>query len=332
MPNKQEIFDSILASPKRTISIAQAGDDQLGPLKHLPGTWEGIGQGFNMIALPFAFKDLNYRLLVNKYNETLKFTIVDKKVPNRGVQKIQDRSKFALADHHEDVFKQTDQLVATLDYEQHIKQTAAEDFPVSGKAGGAGDDIHHEPGLWLYMANEETNGLDIARLSTIPHGDSVLALGKSLQDMTNFEIEEINGLPIGYDMPLEDDYFAPYRHFMDGHFDGFNPLKPHELLKKANEGIKIVKTTVLKVDSTVDTAGISNIPFIVRQANAASMKSTFWIHELAETDAQGNPKLRLQYSQIVMLDFFAREDGLPGLIEWPHVSINTLEKVCSLSK
>jgi hypothetical protein len=28
-----------------------------------------------------------------------------------------------------------------------------------------------------------------------------------------------------------------------------------------------------------------------------------------------------------MLEFFDRFDGLPGRIAWPHVSINTLEKV-----
>ncbi len=57
---------------------------------------------------------------------------------------------------------------------------------------------------------------------------------------------------------------------------------------------------------------------------AMKMKSTFWIQEI---DDNGTRKLRLQYSQIVMLDFFPRRDGLPGLIRWPHVSINTLEKV-----
>lgn len=57
------------------------------------------------------------------------------------------------------------------------------------------------------------------------------------------------------------------------------------------------------------------------------MRSTFWIQELAESDDAGNPRLRLQYSQTVFLDFFPRADGAPGLIRWPHISINTLEKV-----
>ncbi len=56
------------------------------------------------------------------------------------------------------------------------------------------------------------------------------------------------------------------------------------------------------------------------------MKSTFWIQEL-EPQIGADPTFRLQYLQIVMLEFFPRGDGLPGRISWPHISINTLEKV-----
>ena len=64
---------------------------------------------------------------------------------------------------------------------------------------------------------------------------------------------------------------------------------------------------------------------MVKQADAVSMKSTFWIQELAPVD--GITVHQMQYSQIVMLDFFPRRDGLPGRIGWPHVSINTLTKI-----
>ncbi len=127
---------------------------------------------------------------------------------------------------------------------------------------------------------------------------------------------------------LNSPYLAPYKHFHDNLFKGlFDPTSPNDLLKAANEGVDILRTTTLAVDTTTPTGGIVNIPFIVKQANAASMKSTFWIQELAEQDVNGNPKLRLQYSQVAMLEFFPRRDGLPGVISWPHVSINTLEKV-----
>jgi len=219
---------------------------------------------------------------------------------------------------------------------------AAEDFPVSGDAGNPGQGIHHEPGLFLFMTNETSENLDIARLATVPHGDSVLALGKSGQTNGAPNINAVNGLPIGVSQDLNaNPYLAPYKKYHDnpfkgnvpGAFPGFDPTQPHLLLELANQGVNIVKTTVLPLDTDAQTmnqgelaGGVLNIPFIVKQANAAAMKSTFWIQELADKDQNGDPKLRLQYLQVVMLDFFPRRDGQPGAIRWPHVSINTLEK------
>ena len=119
-----------------------------------------------MIALPFAQPGpLDYRLLLNQYDEELNFTLVDKAVPNRGVT----------ANHNQ----QTDQFIVTLDYEQVVKQVAVVDEPASTVTGLPGNAIHHEPGLFLNMLNRIPDGFDIARLATIPHGDAVLALGKS---------------------------------------------------------------------------------------------------------------------------------------------------------
>ena len=39
---------------QRRIEIAQPQDVDLGPLAQLPGTWDGVGTGWNAIALPFA--------------------------------------------------------------------------------------------------------------------------------------------------------------------------------------------------------------------------------------------------------------------------------------
>jgi len=312
---------------ERCISTASIGDDDLGPLKLLPGKWKSVpNQGWNMIALPFfdnnspANERFNYRMLVNAFDEELNFSLVDKGVPNRGLGH----------DDNGGVRFNTDQLVVTLDYEQMITQTDSADFPVSGLAGGPGLPIHHEPGLWLHMINENTNGIDLARLATIPHGNSLLALGSSSREDGAPNIPAIRGLPIGT-VPVDLDtnaYLAPYKHFRDNPFQGvYDPTNPTALLAKANEGIDIKRTTTLTVDTEVETGGINNIPFVSKQANASAMKSTFWIEELCEKDEQGRPKLRLQYAQVVMLEFFGRLDQLPGLAQWPHVSINTLEKV-----
>jgi len=297
----------------------------------LPGEWGNVnnlrGRGWNMIALPFATEpesQLNYRLMINQYNETLKFSLVDKGVPNRGIE----GSNPSI---------ESDQFVVALDYEQTIAQIDAADFPESGKAGEENLTIHHEPGLLLHMTNNSTNDFDLARLATIPHGNSVLAMGKS-QPASNgvVPINPENGLPIGGPPDIDHPYLSPYKHFQhnpfkgkvtDVEFQGFDPTMPHLLLEAANMGLEVNKTTVLEVDSTVETAGISNIPFVVAQAESSEMKSTFWIQELKDRDEDNKPKLRLQYMQVVMLDFFPRRDGEPGRIRWPHISINTMEKI-----
>jgi hypothetical protein len=322
---------------------------ELGPLEQLLGVWIGRGTGWNMIALPFqnapappaGFK---FRVLMNQYNEELRFTFVDDDVPNRGLRRPGSPD--------------SDQFVATLDYQQKIAQVVAEDRPNSGGlAGKPGLPIHHEPGLWLYEKNRRStedviNGdqvsevqLDVARLASIPHGNSVLALGRSERHKGMPPIPPVSGLPSGrfedvgtpdYDFKT-DPYLEPYRHYI-AHpfmgnvtlpgFPGFSPADMNKILRFANQGVKIVRTTTLTVDTDLKSGGISNVPFSVREADPVSMKSTFWIQELAEKDESGKPRLRLQYSQVVMLHFFRpREDEFPGRAVWPHISIATLEKM-----
>lgn len=345
---------------KRHYALAKQGQRELGPLSLLPGVWKGEGTGWNMIALPFEQGPFKYRVLMNQYDETLQFTTVDDNVPNRGLIGVVDNSSPG------------DQFVVTLDYQQSIKQNFAEDFPVSGLAGAPDLAIHHEPGLWLYMKNHRATDKDfsatdgvvnadirVARLASIPHGNSVLAVGSATRERGMPAIPPASGLPVGrfedlaspgYDVTVDngngspDPYLAPYKHYIDNPFmgflgtpgfppippgfPGFNPRDMNEILRFANQGVDIRRTTTLTVDSTRQAGGVLNIPFVEKQADAASMKSTFWIQEVADPKRKGRRKLRLQYTQIVMLDFFRpREDGHPGRAQWPHISINTLEKV-----
>jgi hypothetical protein len=300
-----------LAAQLRKISVAESGDPDLGPLKLLPGTWVGKGKGFNMIALPYDSNDLSqYRLLVNQYDEHLTFDLVDKAVPNRGLDDTEQ--------------EQNDQLIVALNYEQVINQVAAADYPESGLAGPAGKAIHHEVGLFLHLLNEVTDGLNLARLATIPHGDTVNVLGFSRELENEFpQPAGFRGLPLGVDARedgIDHFYFEPYKHFHENPFMGFDPVNPLELLTNSLPSLA-PKSTVL-VFGTSDRRGtVENIPFIVRHNNAVSMTSVFWIHQYDDG------RLILQYQQVVMMEFFGRRDRLPGRIQWPHVSINTLEKV-----
>ena len=318
--NQSELNDMI--DRGRVLEEAAAGDPELGPLTDLPGVWSNEpdlpGRGWNMIALPSGeAPPFDFRLLVNQYNETLSFKLVDKAVPNRGV----DLSTTPTSE--------TDQFLVALDYQQTIDQILADDSPKTDKAGSSGLSIHHEPGLWIHMTNQVTNGLDVARQSLIPHGNSVLALGSSSTSTGAVTVPVVDALPIGIDDPtealtkrLENEYLAPYRHFHENLFAGlFDPVQPHLLLQAAADALAldpgIVSSQVLAVDTGNPTGGVLNIPFVERQADASTMRSTFWIHELADG------RMALQYIQVVILDFFERRNG-NGLIGWPHVSINTM--------
>lgn len=309
-------FKKYISNEGRSIGMAKTGDPLLGPFSQLPGEWSNgedlKGRGWNMIALPFV-KDgsrLNYRVLVNQYNETLNFTTVDTGVPNRGIKTVPLQNK--------------DQLIVTLDYKQIVTQMAADDFPESGRLPPtpvAG--IHHEPGLFLHMRNFPANGLNIARLGTVPHGDSLLALGKYSEAKRTSggpKIPDVSALPIGGpSKDLEHPYLAPYKHYHDNPFKGiFDVTNPSDLLRKATPaGVK--HTTTLHFSTNSLTGGIVNIPFIVKHANASEMEFTMWILE-TEDD------VFIQYMQVVMLDFFERSDNTPGQIQWPHISFNTIKR------
>ncbi|MDQ2780090.1 MAG: hypothetical protein M3Y32_11090, partial [Pseudomonadota bacterium] len=157
-----------------------------------------------------------------------------------------------------------------------------------------------------------------------------------ISDLPFGRFEDVS-LP-GYDFET-DPYLEPYRHYIHHPFmgdpaltgtgfPGFSPADMNAILRFANQGVNIVKTTTLTVDTARKSGGIASLPFTIREAKPVSMKSTLWIQELQEKDPEGRPKLRLQYSQVVMLQFFRpRQDGFPGAAVWPHISIATLEKV-----
>ncbi len=378
MTTRRNLVDRLSAAG-RSSAMADFDDPVLGPLRLLPGVWKNTdamqGFGFNFMALPFVGGSNGFKLLMNQYNEELTFSITDKGVPNRGLNPDPETGS-------------PDQTIVALDYFQKITQVDSDEFPISGlHERFDGQRIHKEPGLWLYLINHNTDGINIARLGTIPHGNSFLAVGRApnrrgseddeddfvfienptdeqLNQLANVLIPDINGVVVGggenpdHDdlEPIVDpstgafliDYFEPYRHFFRNPykgtipivgFDGFNPVHTTELLRHTLREFLMPIGTVrrvmrLHVDSTLDHAavnrathaGIVNIPFVVRQADAAAMNSTFVVYEI-EDSKTGQNRYFMQYAQNVILDFIGRPDGHPGRARWPHVSINTMERV-----
>lgn len=382
-----------MAVAGRKVYLAEKDDPKLGPLRWLPGTWKNTlelqGHGFNMISLPFSESEQGFRLLMNQYDEVLNFIVADAGVPNRGTSTNPVDGKTT----------QTDQTGVALSYSQMITQRSYEDsylvsaqgLPNStlGKTDISekfnGQKIHHEPGLWLFMTdqNDVADEFDgessvVARMGSIPHGNSFMAVGsaktidwdKSTPRQKKQGLSPgINGVVVGGGSdpdqraldPIVDpasgliviDYFAPYRYFHQnpfkgdgkiGGFSGFEPVHSTLLLRHtfANflNGIGTIKQAItLQVASTIDHSGIhrvsnpsiGNTPFITRQADTTAMNCTFNMYEIQDSKT-GTLRYFLQYAQLVLLDFINRPDGHPGRARWPHVSINTLERVESAAR
>jgi hypothetical protein len=129
--------------------------EQLGLLADLAGIWDG--HGFNLIARPDFHDGANLYLQLNQTHEHLTIDPIGSPIPNRG-------------------FGQDDIELFGLSYLQKIHDASS---------GGA---LHFEPGLWItqppttFPPEPIVGGTQIvARMGTIPHGNSLLAQGVAEQ-------------------------------------------------------------------------------------------------------------------------------------------------------
>jgi hypothetical protein len=125
---------------------------QLGLLRDFAGTWSGYG--FNLIARPDAKDGTNLYLELNQTHEVLKLDTIGSSIPNRAFGQNEDLELFGLT------------------YLQKISDVVT---------GGA---LHIEPGIWVtqgstaYPPETAPAGAQIiARMASIPHGNSMLAEG-----------------------------------------------------------------------------------------------------------------------------------------------------------
>jgi len=126
-------------------------NDGLGGLAALIGSWKG--HGFNLIARPDFHDKTDLYLQLNHTRETLVFEAIGSPIPNRG-------------------FGQDDIDLFGLTYLQKISD--------AGHDGA----LHIEPGIWITQPNttfpvESVPKPEqlVARMGTIPHGNSLLAQG-----------------------------------------------------------------------------------------------------------------------------------------------------------
>ena len=322
---------------KSTAFAAKAPTPNLGALSELPGTWTGTG--FNLIELPNMNQAKpgppptdKFKVMLNNTAETLVFSDIDGEIINRGNA-------------------QSDIAYLGLHYLQSVSDV---NLP-KGENG-----IHLETGLFLNLPSGTDPNVQpsIARLGSIPHGDSLLAQGTfftvpggpqfgtppvppfppvlppilPIADPTPFTIvngKRVNDTSETY-LSLLKNAIPPKGIPKDAIMD------PNSILRNAIVGQNIIETTVIFLDANPiegvcnpnaikNAGGITNIPFINVNANANSLTAIFWIEKILNKD--NSITWQLQYTQTVILDFPVfgappKSDVTP--IKWPHISVATL--------
>lgn len=300
----------------RFLNIEEINLSDLGALAPLIGNWKNapidpklISTGWNVISVP-GVNTGGFVFEVIPYTETLKFSPVVVQAGNRGpVENGQ----------------QVEQLIFGLFYEQQIVSVCDTKF-CSERNFSAGTTIHAETGLFLNLG-DPNGGYSIARLATIPHGNSVLALGNSSQvpkpgthffSTASAVPTTLSGeglLPLGYTDPVTRTMQFP------NIFDQKNPNSfLEDTLKALVADGSLTDMSVLEMSTITPNAngGILNIPFIQTNVNATSMDATFWIENIDG----GEANQVLQYSQTINLVFPPTGKATP--IVWPHITINSL--------
>jgi hypothetical protein len=163
--------------------------NKLGFLAELSGTWEG--EGFNLIARPDKEGGSPLFLELNQTFETLSFIPISSSIPNRG-NAVNDIELFGLT------------------YLQKVSDKVTR---------GA---LHIEPGIWVHIPSQD-NGTtqSVARMGTIPHGNSLLAEGAAIKldpfQGNPFDPDKVSAanaapFPVGAPMPVPGTLsgFPPY--------------------------------------------------------------------------------------------------------------------------
>lgn len=284
----------------RAVPSQQTTAVNLGPLQDLPGFWEGTG--FNLIARP-DFSGGNphgFFLELNLLRETIEFTTIGSPVFNRGSS-------------------QGDIAIYGVTYLHRVTDATT------------GEALHIEPGLWLNVpaTTDPPADASIARLATIPHGNSVCTVGFA-QDPVPLppDIPAASTVPfqIGSQPPPPGtkNPYPEYDLSIDTPFRtrpapaGITQAAiddPNTLVRDALSGQTLTHITRL-ITSTTPGGGIENIPFIVSNANALGLESVFAIETVQ--GPLGKEFLQLQYSQTALLNFRG--------LSFPHVTVGTLIK------
>jgi len=300
-----------------------APTSSLGPLEHLVGTWtnqniSGLNMGdtsspysYNVMPLPqtdpsspdgFILKNFSYY-------EELTFSAIHGNAPNRGGTGTQ--------------------VANTIFYEQRVYFAE----------GPAKDQlVHAENGSLLFLSdktqqlgpygNGQNPGLgnltvagsvaptqphDIVKQVSVPHGNSILAVGDYQSGTGSPVIPAVPSIiPAGVNP-------APYNTVGVGNPSVAFTANPNLPLNNALAAPSVSVNNFIQLNVANRGNPVTNIGFEQQHARVTNYSASYWL----EAFSAGGDFTQLQYSQTIWMDIPINQQ----IISFPHVTTNTLTKV-----
>ena len=322
---------------------------RLGLLEKLRGTWEGVG--FNLIARPDREGGSPLFLELNQTFETLSFIPIGGAIPNRG-SAVNDIEMFGLTY----LQKVTDSVSkGGLHIEPGIwAHVPTQDADVTQSVFRLGTIPHGNAllaqGVAISVPSLRGNTFDpgiTSAVNTAPFGvNTPMPAPGTLGGFPQYDLSDMTAASVNFRTPFGDTPTIPLPDFILGVPMQNVIANPALLLTAAISGQNIKEMVVITI-ATVPSiqqaqpnnappktiifngggGGLANIPFVQRNADAATVFATFWIETIAGPTSD-TEFLQLQYVQTVLLNFPVIVAGKPPgpNLSWPHVSVATLQK------
>lgn len=349
----------------------------------LVGTWQNVGElaeggrplSFNVMPLPqdaeqpgrpaeAGAADYGGFILKNfAFTETIRFNGSASQGDPPGQQDPGALAVAAAAPNRGGTYSQTAHAVF---YEQQVRFAEGPD---------QGQIVHVENGAWLHLGSQSQNtgpynespappgaqvfdqpsALTVVKQISVPHGNSVLALGSlDLNDRGKFD-PSASGLTantvfagsptipdaqVPYPQPSNiatPPYYNPYTITLTGAGDFENPnidsaLNPNYPLQLALGKIKPRAFIHWRVTTEPLFGGagvVTNIPFEQRRSDVVAYSADYWL--LSKDSNASAPRVfdYLLYTQVILLKILVstNDGGTTKEYVFPHVTSNTLKKV-----
>jgi len=320
----------------------------LGLLAELAGTWEG--QGFNLIARPDKQGGSPLFLELNQTFETLSFIRISSSIPNRG-NAVDDIELFGLT-----YLQKISDLVTggALHIEPGIwVHIPSQDSGTTQSVARMGNVPHGNSllaqGTAIKLDPFNGNPFDpdkLSALNTAPFAvGAPMPVPGTLGGFPPYDLSNLTPAAVNFRTPAGNTPATPLPTTILGVPMQDVILDPTKLLTAALSNQTIESMVVINIATVASIqqqqpdgqppktitfngggGGIENIPFLITNADVATVFATFWIEKI-KGPTPDSGFMQLQYVQTVLLNFPLLKPGVaPVPLSWPHVSVATLQK------